>query len=430
MNTMKRMLSLLMTFSVIFVSVAFFAPRTQAKTISSLKEEQSQIQAKIDESEKKLTSLNNQINSQEQVISELNKQLSNLSDEYNNVKMQKYVVDGEIAETQKKIEDLNAEIAKKDAEIEQTIQLFCKRLRANYMAGSSSTLEMLSNASSVSVFLNRLELLKRVTNNDQALVDELNKEINDLEKAKSDLEAEKLKLVQKQAELGKVEADLQSTLNAIKVKSEEVDRKLSQLQNTASEIHENIKDFDAQEAQIQKEINRIYAQQKAAEAAKRRAQQQQQANKNNNNSGASYYTPKPNPSTGFAFPVHYSGCYLSSGFGYRSASISGNAFHGGIDITGGNIYGQPVIASRSGTVIVAEHYSNSGYGHYVMLDHGDGYQTLYGHCSSVVVNKGDYVKQGQVIAYVGSTGNSTGPHLHFEVRYQGEKLNPLNYVSF
>lgn len=427
MNTMKRMLSLLMTITVIFVSVAFFAPKTQAKTISSLKEEQSQIQAKIDESEKKLSALNNQIDAQEQVISELNKQLSNLSDEYNNVKMQKNVVDGEIAETQKKIESLNAEITKKDAEIDQTIQLFCKRLRANYMAGGSSTLEMLSNASSVSVFLNRLELLKRVTDNDQALVDELNKEIKELEKAKADLEAEKQKLVEKQAELGKVEADLQSTLNTIKLKSEEVDRKLAQLQNTASEIHENVADFNAQEAQIQKEINRIYAQQKAAEEAKKKAQQQAA---NGGHSSPSYYTPKPNPSTGFAFPVHYGGCYLSSGFGYRSASISGNAFHGGIDITGGGIYGQPVVASRSGTVIVAEHYSNSGYGHYVMLDHGDGYQTLYGHCSSVVVNKGAYVKQGQVIAYVGSTGNSTGPHLHFEVRYRGEKLNPLNYVSF
>ncbi len=424
MKNSNRVLSLFMTAAIVFVSVAFLAPKTKAETIASLKDEQSQIQAKIDESEKKLSKLNTQIDAQEKVVTELNRQLSNLTDEYNNVIAQKAVVDGDIAETQKKIEDLEAEIAKKDAEIDATIELFCERLRANYMAGGSTTLEMLSSASSVSVFLNRLELLKRVTDNDQSLVDELNREIAALEEDKKALEDEKQKLIEQQAELGRVKSNLQSTLDQIKVKSEQVESKLAQLENTASGLHDDIAGFDAQEAQIQAQINKIYAQQKAAEEARRRAAAQK------NSSETYYYTPKTNPTSGFAFPVEYSGCYMSSGFGYRSASISGNAFHGGIDIAGGSIYGKPVLASRSGTVIVAEHYSNAGYGHYVMLDHGDGYQTLYGHCSSVIVNVGQTVKQGQVIAYVGSTGNSTGPHLHFEVRYQGEKLNPLNYVSF
>lgn len=427
MKYSKRVLSLFMTASIVFASAAFLAPKTNAETIASLKDEQSKIQAKIDESEKKLSQLNNQIDAQEQEVTELNKQLSNLTDEYNNVIAQKNVVDGEIAETQKKIEDLEAEIVKKDEEINATIELFCERLRANYMAGGSTTLEMLSSSSSVSVFLNRLELLKRVTDNDQSLVDELNREIAELEEDKKALEDEKQKLIEEQAELGRVQSNLQATLNQIKVKSEQVESKLAKLQSTASEIHDDIAGFDAQEAQIQAQINKIYAQQKAAAEAKRRAEA---AKKNGGGSGQTYYTPRTNPTSGFAFPVQYSGCYMSSGFGYRSASISGNAFHGGIDIAGGSIYGKPVLASRSGTVIVAEHYSNSGYGHYVMLDHGDGYQTLYGHCSSVIVNAGQSVKQGQVIAYVGSTGNSTGPHLHFEVRYQGEKLNPLNYISF
>lgn len=427
MKNIHRLFSLFMTVTFVFVSVVFFVPKTKAATISSLKDEQKQIQAKINESETKLKSLESQIDSQEQVITELNRQLSNLTDEYENVKAQKSVVDDDIAETEKNISKLEDEIAQKDAEIQQTIDLFCKRLRANYMAGGSTTLEMLSSSSSVSVFLNRLELLKRVTDNDQALVDELNSEIAELEADKKALEEEKQKLQQKRNELSNVENELQSTLDQIQYKSAEVNRKLASLENTASELESDIAGFDQQEAKIQAEINKIYAQQRAAEEARRRAEA---AKKNQNSGGTYYYTPKTNPTTGFAFPVQYGGCYMSSGFGYRSASISGNSFHGGIDIAGGSIYGKPVTASRSGTVIVAEHYSNSGYGHYVMLDHGDGYQTLYGHCSSVIVNAGQTVKQGQVIAYVGSTGNSTGPHLHFEVRYQGEKINPLNYISF
>lgn len=102
--------------------------------------------------------------------------------------------------------------------------------------------------------------------------------------------------------------------------------------------------------------------------------------------------------------------------------------HNGIDIAGGDDYGQPIIASDSGEVIWSGN-DGGGYGNYVMIDHGNGYVTVYGHASELACSTGDYVSQGQVIAYVGSTGNSTGPHLHFEIRLNGEYLNPLNFVS-
>ena len=121
------------------------------------------------------------------------------------------------------------------------------------------------------------------------------------------------------------------------------------------------------------------------------------------------------------------GTYISSGYGNRSASISGWSFHGGIDIAGGGIYGRPVYASRGGTVIAAN-WGNTGYGNYVIIDHGDGYASLYGHCSNLCVSTGQTVSKGQQIANVGSTGNSTGPHLHFEIRKNGVKVNPSNYL--
>ena len=101
--------------------------------------------------------------------------------------------------------------------------------------------------------------------------------------------------------------------------------------------------------------------------------------------------------------------------------------HNGIDIAGGDDYGQPFIASDGGTVIWSGN-DGGGYGNYVMIDHGNGYVTVYGHASELACSTGDYVSQGQTIGYVGSTGNSTGPHLHFEIRLNGDYQNPLNYV--
>lgn len=136
-------------------------------------------------------------------------------------------------------------------------------------------------------------------------------------------------------------------------------------------------------------------------------------------------------SSGFIWPTR--GAYsLSSGYGYRSASISGWGYHGGIDIIrgGGSSAGTPVIASASGTVITA-YAGSTGYGNTVLIDHGNGYQTRYGHMlwGSITVYPGQRVYQGQQIGQIGSTGNSTGPHLHFEILKNGVKQNPLPYIA-
>lgn len=115
--------------------------------------------------------------------------------------------------------------------------------------------------------------------------------------------------------------------------------------------------------------------------------------------------------------------HVTSGYGYRTVPYSG--FHGGVDI--GMPLGTSICAVKDGTVKTAE-YSTIGYGYYVVLDHGNGMETLYAHCSQLLVTVGQTVKQGDVIAKVGSTGNSTGPHCHFEVRINGEKVDPTAYL--
>ncbi|MDD6848612.1 MAG: peptidoglycan DD-metalloendopeptidase family protein [Oscillospiraceae bacterium] len=137
-------------------------------------------------------------------------------------------------------------------------------------------------------------------------------------------------------------------------------------------------------------------------------------------------TKKPNVASSvgtgsFMWPVPYTR-NITSGYGSRWGR-----FHSGIDIAAAGSYGKSIVASDAGTVIWAG-YDSSGYGNYVIIDHGNGYSTLYGHCSSLAVRRGQVVAKGQTISYIGSTGDSTGPHLHFEVRKNGSRLNPLNYV--
>lgn len=124
----------------------------------------------------------------------------------------------------------------------------------------------------------------------------------------------------------------------------------------------------------------------------------------------------------FSWPVPYTH-NITSPFGWRWGRL-----HGGIDIAAGGVYGQSIVAADSGTVILAGNQGD-GYGNYVIIDHGNGYKTLYGHMSSVAAYTGQQVSQGEVIGYVGSTGNSTGPHLHFEIRVNDVQTDPLGYVS-
>ena len=135
------------------------------------------------------------------------------------------------------------------------------------------------------------------------------------------------------------------------------------------------------------------------------------------------------PSTGgFIFPLDRSGyAYMTSPYGYRVHPISGvYKLHNGADLAA--YQGTKIYASRSGVVTTAA-YNAGGYGNYVVINHGDGYSTLYGHMTHYCVSAGQYVSQGEVIGYVGSTGNSTGPHLHFTVYYNGNTINPLTVIS-
>ena len=427
-NFATKIISFFLCFALVFVSFAAFAPETHAKSLSSLKDEQAAIKDKVKDSEAKIKELEKQQAKQEEIIAELNNQIAKLNDQLDNVHGQQKIINSDIRKTESKIaaldeeiKELDAEILQKDEEIEETISIFCECIRANYMAGETSVLEMFTASSSVSGFLNRLELFRRVTLNDQALVDKLYKEIAEIEEMqkklqekKASVEAEKAELEVKRADLKSAENELNSTQATIIAKSNEVNKKLADLNYQTKKLEVSIEKYNAEMDKIEDEIEDFLKQQAA-----------------NNSSGSSNAgSASSNVSTkGWQWPVPYSNSYISSPYGYRNDPISGvYKFHSGIDITMAGANGKKLVATKAGTVIRTV-YSSSGYGNYVMIDHGGGYVSLYAHCSSLAVSTGQSVSQGQVIAYIGSSGYSTGPHVHFEIRYNGEKQNPSHYVS-
>ncbi len=429
-NFATKIISFFLCFTLVFVSFAALAPETHAKSLSSLRDEQAEIKDKVKDSEAKIKELEKQQARQEEIIAELNKQIDQLNDQLDNVRGQKSIINSDIKEIEKKIKELDeeikqldAEIIEKDKEIEETIEIFCERIRANYMAGETSILEMFTASSSVSGFLNRLELFRRITQNDQALVDKLNKEIAEieemqkkLEEKKKSVEAEKAALVVKRNDLQSAENELNATQSTIIAKSTEVNKKLASINYQTKQLEISLDKYNSEMDSIEAEIEDFLKQQAA----------------NNSSSGSSSNAgsaPSNISKKGWQWPVPYSNSYISSPYGYRNDPISGvYKFHSGIDITMAGAHGKKLVATKSGTVIRAVH-SNSGYGNYVMIDHGGGFSSLYGHCSALAVSVGDKVSQGQVVAYIGSTGYSTGPHVHFEIRYNGEKQNPSHYVS-
>ena len=426
-SVLKKVLSFFLCFTFVIIGMSGFAPETHAKSLTSLKNEQSELKDKVKESEEKVKELEAQQAQQEEIVDELNKQIAQLNNQLQNVNTQQSIINDDISATErkiseldKKIADLDAQIAQKDVEIEETVELYCERLRANYVAGETSVLELFTASSSLSNFFNRLELFKRVTANDQKLVEKLNEEIKEIEKMQQDLrdskaevEAEKKALEGKRADLQRTENELSATQAEIIAKSDEVNKKLRELNYQTKQLEVSIDKYNAEMNSIEAEIEAFL---KAQEASKP-------------SSGSSSGSSQAANSKGWIWPVPYSNSYITSPYGYRNDPISGAyKFHSGIDISMPNAMGKNLVAVKSGTVIRTI-YSNSGYGNYVMIDHGGGYVSLYGHCKSLAVSNGQRVSQGQVIAYIGTSGYSTGPHVHFEIRLNGEKMNPSNYVS-
>ncbi len=330
------------------------------------------------------------------------------------------------------IVQLQADIEEGNANIETQIETLKGRLRAIYKAGGASEIEIILGAKDFSDFLDKLELVKALSSYDERLINGIETELVEITADKEALEANRAELEVVKAQLTEDQTELQTLLD-------ENQALLETLYTESELIISNMSDASSEMSDVEMQIQDYYeAQRKAAEEA---AKQEQQNNNNSGSSsggsssggssgGGSSYSP---PASGYAWPC--------PGFYYLSSQWNEdrNTYnHGAIDIAGAGIMGSSCVAADSGTVISS--YSScphnwgkrgscgcgGGYGNYVWIDHGNGKATVYAHLSSLEVSVGDEVSKGQVIGYVGSTGESTGPHLHFECRYYGTRYNPMD----
>jgi murein DD-endopeptidase MepM/ murein hydrolase activator NlpD len=340
---------------------------------------------------------------------ELQAKLDALANDKSQAMARKKLLDQQIANTSAQIQNVESQIKNYEALITQTegelvdaqereaaqYELFCSRVRAMEKRGEVSYWSVLFRASSFTDLLSRLDIINEIMDSDQKVIDELQALQLEIEEKKTQLEDSK-------TETEAAKADLVAKKTELNSQRTQANQVIQQLVSNENETEAAIDGLEEEEAAIQAEIQRLNRELAAQQAANGQSSQS-------------------NPG-GYIWPVDSR--YITSTVGGRTSPGGiGSTNHKGTDI--GRVgYTSPIYASKAGTVIVSQ-YSNS-YGNYVVISHGSGNTTLYGHMSSRKVTVGQYVNQGDVIGITGSTGNSTGPHLHFEITENGARVNPLN----
>lgn len=451
----KRLLSLMLCL-VVTVSSLFCGFEAFAKTKNELEADIKKYDQQIKDAENKLDELKANKKKQEEYLVELEKQIDLMKDRDTAIQTQINAIDEEIAELTTKLRQLKTEISIIEEDIEKTqkkiietedniaqsSELLAQRLRADYMQGEESQLKILMGADSLASFLTRLELMKRTSERDKKIIEDFRDKVIELENQKTELENSKNERDVKKTELDKKKEEATEKRSELKKKQKEQEAARAKLEANHQEIEKLLGEIDKSSAAYKSYISKLEKDKKAADAEIDKilkeyyATSQQQTTTLVSGGNSNPTTIKPsgggsyNSNDTWAWPIGTRWCYISSEYGYRDANISGWSFHGGIDLAGGNgaLHGAPVYATRAGRVITAV-TSDTGYGIYVLIDHGDGYSSLYAHMSVRYVSTGDTVAKGQMIGRVGDTGNSRGAHLHFEIRYYGEKKDPLNYVK-
>ena len=316
--------------------------------------------------------LRNELDGVETAQDELSKKMAQLEKDIKELQKKVDNLNYLINQTAEEISSTEQRIQKKEKEMTEREDTLNERLKVMYKNGSVGFVDILLGSSSISEFVSNVEIIQKIYKNDMDVLDTLKKEHEELTEIKASLEEKKATLAARKTDL----AAEKTSLDAKK------------------------KEFEAEEDKLKAEADRLTAE-------------------------IINLMDKDSPYVGgeFTWPCPASR-YISSSFGNRlHPTLNVWKFHTGIDI--GCSAGKNIVAAASGKVIMSQWYG--GYGNCVMIDHGGGIVTLYGHASKLLGSKGQVVKQGQVIALVGSTGRSTGPHLHFEVRKNGQYIDPMSY---
>lgn len=435
MNKLKRILCAMLCVCMISIPMAIPTTVSAEDSISDLEQQLQQLEQENQKYQKILDDTKSDIAEKEEYKSALVSKVQ--------------VLDEKIAVTREKISSLNDDIKEKQdaydkglSEVEDQFDALANRLRILYMSGNATDLEIIFGAKDFSDLIDKMELVKSLANSDKELISEIQTKLDELSTKKESLEADKKDLETQQASL---KSD-QDEFNKLISDNDEI---LKNLYASNSEAQNSLESAALQSDEIEAKISQYYAAQKAAaERAAQASQSSSSSSSSSSGSSSSGSSSSGSSSSGSSSVIVPSG----SGFAWPTpgfVSLSSEWFedrevynHGGIDIAGAGIMGTPVVAAADGTVVATnsscthnwgKSYScgcGGGYGNYVMISHAGGKMTVYGHLTSLTVSSGQSVSRGQVIGYVGSTGNSTGPHLHYECRLNGVRYNPMSEYPY
>ncbi len=350
---------------------------------ANAREDYESAQEELNRIEKELSAIKDTKQKQQQ-------EQKNAQTQINLVKNQLSSLNTQIAETSDALALKQAELDDKKADIKETDELFKSKLKAMYIRRNGNMVATALAVDTFSEMLTAVNTLTSISQADTALLEKLNKEKKEIEEA---------------------EAEIESKLEELETAKELQQSKQSEYASLLQKVNQQLSETQAQESAAQA----AYAEAKAERDAAAAELEKEFAASGGLDGfvGGEWKWPVP------------TNRYISSYYGYRNI-FGYKEFHTGIDIPAPERTN--IIASNSGVVTTAK-YASSGYGNRIIIDHGGGYQTLYAHCYALNVKVGDFVAQGDVIAFVGSTGLSTGNHLHFEIRQNGATVNPYPYVK-
>ena len=424
MRNRKKMISILAGIMALIMLLSLLGGILPS--IVSAEASSSEIEKQIEELEKQKKEIDAQIDAYESKLSDNLDEMSKIVEQKNLIDQEVFSLYQQISVIEEQISAYGVLIADKQDQLDAAVARFeelsernKERIRAMEEEGELSYWSVLFQANSFSDLLDRLNMIEEIAAADQRRLQELNKAAEAVADAKTALE-------EKRGALEGTKEELKGSQEILEQKRAEADALLKDLIATGAEYEALM---DAAELDVEKLLDEISQKEIEYDEAKDREYQQWLSTSIPPTTAPPAYTGGNAGSSstvgGITWLVPCTYTRFSSPFGYRIHPVYGDwRFHSGVDLAAPS--GTPIIASRSGRVTVATYSWSAGY--YVTIDHLDGYQTKYLHMTHYIVSPGDYVTAGQVIGYVGSTGTSTGPHLHFSVYYNGTSQNPAAYL--
>lgn len=384
-------MALVMTISVMLSCLSVSAFAVTQSEIDALKSQKSQLASQKNSLQSTINSLQGQQNDQ---IA-----LKNALDEKNAITVKQILNLNEQIELHTQlIEQKTKEVDEAQKVADAQLEKYKVRVRAMEESGRYNYFEVLFGASSIGEFLSLIDDIGDIMRSDKELEDAYRQSVADLKAVKAEYEQAKAEMEDSKTELETLKAQQEKDIAEAASVIASLQGDISSNSSLLSQLSEQEKQLNAD---IQKKVDEL--------------NKQQEANKGNNGSGSTVGTGN------LVWPSYCT--YITSRQGPRTHPITGEyRNHGGTDI--GASYGSAIYAADSGTVVRSADGWNGGWGNYVMIDHGNGMQTLYAHMSSRAVSVGQTVSRGQTIGYVGSTGMSTGAHLHFEMYINGSRIDP------